>query len=278
MAETRNYAFAGSFYPNGKREISAMTGGFLRKAMVNQAEADRFLSYVAPHAGYIYSGSTAGYTYAAIRMRKDLESIDTVILVGPNHTGYGTPISVSMLDWKTPLGDVANDAEFSALMVDRSELAEIDEAAHAYEHSIEVQLPFLQTIAPGKRAVFVCMGDQSLSSSKDLAVAIDEAAKILGRKVIVVASSDFNHYESADIGKNKDMQLIDALETMDYERFNALVGDLNDTACGFGPITVSLLYAKAHGGKKGDLLRYSNSGEATGDLSSVVDYASIGFG
>ncbi len=273
----RKHAFAGSFYPRGRDELQAMINEFLLEAAAKNPEKKQFLSYVAPHAGYVYSGKTAAYTYNAIANRDDIGYVDTIVIVGPNHTGYGTRISVSAQDWETPIGNIANDLELSNAIVECSGIAGIDETAHAQEHSIEVQLPFIQTISHGKKAVFICMGDQSLGCSEDLANAITKAEKELGRKILVVASSDFNHYESAEVGKGKDMKLIDAIKAMDYERFNALVGELEDTICGFGPITVSLLYAKAHGGMRGELLKYANSGEASGDYESAVCYASIGF-
>ncbi|MCL5412756.1 MAG: AmmeMemoRadiSam system protein B [Candidatus Marsarchaeota archaeon] len=274
---TRDYAFAGSFYPKAPNEISGLVNAYIEKARIANAATAEFISCVAPHAGYVYSGSVAGYTYRALSLNKRLGAADTVVLVGPNHTGYGTPVSVSMEDWKTPLGVVRNDLDFSRAMVDSSDMLSEDEAAHAYEHSIEVQLPFLQTVASGKRFAFVCMGDQSPDYSAALTEAITNAEKALRRHVIVIASSDFDHYEPAAVARGKDMKLIEALKVMDHAMFNRLVEELDDSACGFGPITVALLYAKAHGGKRGDLLRYSNSGEATGDSSSVVAYASMTF-
>jgi AmmeMemoRadiSam system protein B len=273
----RDYAFAGSFYPNGEKETSSMVYKFIENASVDKTAANRLISYAAPHAGYIYSGRTAGYTYKALSLRSDIDDIETVAIVGPNHTGYGRPVSVSLQSWSTPIGEITNDKEFARSMAESSDAIEIDETAHVQEHSIEVQLPFLQRVAPEKKAVFICMGDQSLEYSKHVSDAILHAEKSLGRKITVIASSDFNHYESASVAKRKDMPLIEAINEMNAVKFNRLVEELDDSACGFGPITVSMLYAKAHGGSEGVLLNYSNSGDATKDYSSVVAYASIGF-
>ena len=274
----REYVFAGSFYPANKRAIMDFikdSVGNVEQSGVRQSD---FISYVAPHAGYVYSGNVAAYTYNAISENGRLPRIETIVVVGPNHTGYGRPISVSMQDWKTPLGEIKNDFELSEAIVKSSDMIDADESAHASEHSIEVQLPFIQMVAPNKKFVAICMGDQSLEYCESLANAIMAAEKKLGRDVMVVASSDFNHYETAEVAKKKDLPLIEKLKVMDYAGFHSLVDELGDSACGFGPITVSLLCAKAHGATKGELLKYANSGDATGDYSSVVTYASIGFG
>ena len=158
-----------------------------------------------------------------------------------------------------------------------SEYIDIDESAHEGEHSIEVQLPFLQYLFPKKRFVFICMGDQSLEASEILSKAIINAVDGLSRKVIMVASSDFNHYESAETAKRKDAKLLDAIKRLDYKSFNSLVDELDDSACGFGPITVAMMFSRHMGAKAGVVLRYTNSGEETRDYSSVVAYASIAF-
>ena len=208
---------------------------------------------------------------------KSIDSVDSVVIVGPNHTGQGAPIAVSTSDWETPLGVAANDTELSNAIASTSEYIYIDEDAHRNEHSIEVQLPFLQRVLPNKRFCFVCLGEQSIGSSELLADAILKASRSLGRKIVVLASSDFNHYESADVAKGKDSKLLDMLKSMDHVAFNRLVDALGDSICGFGPITVAMLFAKGMGAHSGIVLDYSNSGDSTGDYSSVVAYASVAF-
>lgn len=271
----RKSAFGGSFYDSDKGKLLKFIDSAVLQAKVSSEVRDA-VSYVAPHAGYMYSGNVAAYTYKALSMNEKLGIVDTIIVIGPNHTGMGTPISMSAEDWSTPLGKSVNDTAFSKAIAE-SESVRIDETAHAYEHSVEVQLPFIQHVAPGKKLVFICMGDQSLGASKALSKAIISAAEKLKRKAIVIASSDMNHYESEKIARAKDLSLLEAAKSLDYEKFNRLIDELQDSACGFGPITVAMLFGKHEGAKKGMLLKYGNSGDVTGDYSSVVAYPSIAF-
>ena len=273
----REPKFAGSFYPSSESGITEFVKHAIDAADLSGKSVGKAHSYVTPHAGYIYSGGTAAFTYKAITLNERIKEIETIVIVGPNHTGFGKPISVSLEDWKTPMGVSTNDKELSNAIAEASEYIDLDEEAHMGEHSIEVQLPFLQLLAPKKKLCMICMGDQSLDASRILSGAISDAAKKTRRKILVLASSDFNHYESAEAAKKKDTPLLEAAAKMDYEKFNRLVGELQDTACGFGPITVAMMFSKAMGGSSGTLLKYSNSGDQTKDYSSVVAYSSIAF-
>jgi hypothetical protein len=270
----RSSVVAGAFYSSSARELGAFMSKAIGEAKMPKG-VENGCAYISPHAGYEYSGKTAAYTYKALSMNAHIKDIDSIVLVGPNHTGIGTQISVSAADWETPLGIVRNDLDLSKAIVDASNIAEFDESAHAEEHSIEVQLPFLQYLKIDKKAAFICMGYQDLETSDDLASAIVNAADKLGRNVVVIASSDFNHYEPVKAGEKKDRALFGKIESLDYAAFNRLVDDIGSSACGYGPITVAMEYAIKRGCKRGVLLDYSNSGLATGDFSSVVDYASF---
>ena len=217
-------------------------------------------SYVVPHAGYMYSGKTAAFTYKAIKRNQSIEKIESIVIIEPNHTGNGKPISVSIEDWETPFGKASNDKELSKAIVGNSGYLQIDERAHEGEHSIEVQLPFTQYLFPGKKFVFICMEDQSVMASELLSKAIIKAADELNRRILIIASSDFNHYESAEVAKRKDSKLLDAIKILDYKNFNKLIYETNDSACGFGPITVAMLFARDSGKKKGVILNYTNWG------------------
>ncbi|MHB1830206.1 MAG: AmmeMemoRadiSam system protein B [Candidatus Micrarchaeaceae archaeon] len=273
----RKPAFAGSFYPSDRSELSVMIDGFMESADVDSAIAKRAVSYVVPHAGYAYSGKVAAFTYRAISMKEGLEEIDAIVVIGPNHTGLGFPISVSGSDWKTPLGIVRNDRELALGIANQSEYITIDEEAHSLEHSIEVQLPFIQRIIDEPRCCFICMGDQSIGSGKIICDAIQNAPAALGRKIAVIASSDFDHYESAAIAKKKDMKAARFLKRLDPDGFRRSIEKSDDSACGYGPITVSAMFARERGAKAGYLLKYSNSGEASGNYKSVVAYSSMAF-
>lgn len=272
----REPVFNGSFYPKYKDETEKFIDSALEKAEI-KGDFSKAKCYVAPHAGYIYSGYTAAYTYKAIASNSRLKDVDTIVLIGPNHTGIGTPLSISFEDWRTPLGTAKNDLEFSKELVNYSGSIYHDESAHEDEHSLEVQLPFLQRLVGKKRYVFVCMGDQEVENSELLAKAVTSTAEKLGREITVLASSDFDHYEKDSIARKKDMELAGYLKNMDYIGFNKAVKSLNDSICGFGPITAALLCSKHYGAKKGEMLDFSNSGNVTKDYDKVVDYMSWAF-
>jgi AmmeMemoRadiSam system protein B len=273
----RKPAVPGAFYPREKEKLERMVAEFIKNAKIAEKEAKQAVSFVAPHAGYQYSGATAGFAYKALSARLLAEKAETFVIIGPNHTGYGTPLSLSGKNWATPLGVIENDIEFTNALSKYSDLFSIEEDAHKTEHSIEVQLPFLQHVVKNPKCVFLCMGDQSYDSSVLVADAIAYVEEKLKRKTIVIASSDFDHYESASMAKEKDMKAINAITSMNPKKFIELIEELNDSVCGFGPISATALYAKSKNANKGELLNYSNSGEVTTDYDSVVAYASLIF-
>ncbi|MCL5106079.1 MAG: AmmeMemoRadiSam system protein B [Candidatus Marsarchaeota archaeon] len=270
----REYRFAGVFYSKNKVMLADAAKSLIANAIVDPAIKSGY-AYVSPHAGYAYSGSTAACTYKALSQNKDLGRIDTIIIVGPNHTGDGENISVSAQDWETPLGVLKNNTPLSRQIASKG--IKVDESAHLEEHSIEVQLPFLNVIAPTKKFCFICMRDQSVESSAKLSDSIIAASRKLNSNAVVIASSDFDHYEPRREAARKDGLLIKALSGLDYEGFDRLASELNDSACGVGPVMTALLFAKSMGATKSLLLRYSDSSSVTKDYSSVVAYASIVF-
>ncbi|MCL4379126.1 MAG: AmmeMemoRadiSam system protein B [Candidatus Marsarchaeota archaeon] len=272
----REPAVSGTFYPPGKDELANMIDGFIKEARLSQ-DVENAVSYVAPHAGYVYSGRTAAYAFSAMQSKKGIESIESFVVIGPNHTGHGKPMAVSMQDWKIPLGVMQNDKELSSLIA-KADGIDRDEEAHRDEHSVEVQLPFIKQLFPDAKCCFICMGNQSIEAAHALSDAVADAVKRLGRKAIVLASSDFNHYESRAVAQRKDRPLFELLEKMDVEGFYRRKGEQNESACGYGPISTALLYAKkVHNASKGVLLHNSDSGDETGDTENVVDYASLCF-
>lgn len=265
-------AVAGMFYPSSAGELRAEVDGFLAKARI-KVEAKKRLAIVCPHAGYVYSGATAAYSFASCSNWEERGL--TAVVIGPNHTGMGAPIAISQQGWKTPLGEVECDVGLAEAIIGAGRIARKDEIAHLQEHSCEVQLPFLQLVAPSARVVCICMGWQDEKSAQDLGRAIFDAAKKAKRNIIAIASSDFTHYESAQSAKEKDSQAIALLEKMDMEGFEGLVDAQRLSICGHGPIACALAYAKLAGARNCELLRYTNSGEATGDAREVVAYASL---
>lgn len=265
-------AFAGAFYTSSPSALREEVQGYLALAAKAVTPAEH-LAIVCPHAGYMYSGKCAAYSFSACSNWKAKEI--TAIIIGPNHTGAGTPISVSFDDWKTPLGEIKCDAQLARAIVEKGSIPRRDEQAHQNEHSSEVQAPFLQLCAPHARMVGICMGLQDYAAAADLGKAIFQAIKKTKRNAIVIASSDFTHYEPADAAEKKDTAAIKLLLALDEEGFERMVGEKDLSICGHGPIAAAMHYAKLAGAKKCELLKYTNSGEATGDDSSVVAYASL---
>lgn len=257
-------AVSGQFYPRSKndlsREISRCFAG------VPSGE-EAVLGAVVPHAGYMYSGNTAAYVYSA------LPKTDTFVLLGPNHTGYGSPVSVSSETWSTPMGEVPSDREFIKGLPKR--IIDTDESAHRYEHSIEVQLPFLQHRFREFSIVPICMGMQDMETAVDVGMELAEAVRKVKKKVVIIASSDFTHYKPDKVARENDAYYISSILEFDVPGFYRKLYERNASVCGFGPIAAMLTASKERGAKKATLLKYSTSGDITGDVDAVVGYAGI---
>ena len=257
-------AVSGQFYPRSKndlnREISRCFAG------VPPGEKD-VLGAVVPHAGYMYSGNTAAYVYSS------LPKADTFVLLGPNHTGYGSQVSVSSENWSTPLGDVSSDREFIKALPKK--IIDMDESAHKYEHSIEVQLPFLQHRYREFSIVPICMGMQDEETALDIGTELAEAVRKVNKKVVIIASSDFTHYMPDKVARENDAYYIQSILNMDISGFYRRLYERNASVCGYGAIAAMLAATKEMGAKKATLLKYSTSGDTTGDLAAVVGYAGI---
>ncbi len=227
-------------------------------------------SLIAPHAGYMYSGKPAAHSY--INLYEDGRP-DHIVIIGPNHSGMGAPVAVCDEDWKTPLGLAKYDRQLGSLIVDRNKFATSDCIAHSSEHSIEVQIPFLQ-YAFGEDFSFVpiCLRDYRYETIESLGKTIAELAADMD--ILVIASSDFTHFESAQSAKMKDNQAMEFLEYLDPKGFMNFVQEHRVSICGSGPIATSLVFAKELGATNFKLLKYATSGDVTGDNSNVVAYVS----
>ncbi len=270
-------AVSGSFYPSPAATLQRQVDGFL--ALARKSVPSRSCkALIVPHAGYIYSGLTAAHSFAAAEHQLR-ESNTTIILIGPNHTGLGNPIAVSFEDWKTPIGKSETDLPLAGAIIKSNPAITKNEAAHLAEHSIEVQLPFLQSINPNAKIVAICMTWQDDDSAKMLAKAIYDASRqpaFAGRNLLVIASSDFTHYESGEQAQALDSQPLEFIKALQATAFEEEVESAGLSICGHGPIAVALHYAKLAGAKKAQLLRYTNSGKETdGDETKVVAYASF---
>ncbi len=255
MIRLRAPAAAGQFYPENKEELNAL----LDTLFMGSEKEHNAIAGVTPHAGLMYSGSTAAQTWNNVDVSK------TIVLVGPDHTGasQGETCVDTSDAWKTPLGIVPVDVPLAKALA--GEFTD-NGRAHSGEHSLEVQLPLIQRVAPEARIVPIMMGDQSLGSSQKLAAALAK------RDVTVVASSDYSHYVSPHKAKEDDNYAIEALCKLDVDGFYSRILEMDITSCGYGPQAVAALYAKEKGATRGLMLDYSTS---PGDR--VVGYASIVF-
>ena len=255
--------YAGSFYPSNPESLLAMLSEFTEKGI----ESEDVIAIVSPHAGYIYSGRTAG------RVHSVLKDTETYIVLGPNHTGYGMPLAVSREEWLTPIGSVKSDGEFVDAMPKIAVTP--DEMAFAEEHSLEVQLPFLQYLHDDFRIVAICMGMQDEESAKDVADEIIKAHEETGKSFAVVASSDMHHYLPDEECRKRDEVVIEAIESMDVRKFYRTIYEMQASVCGYGPIAVAMRIAN-HFDARAELVHYSTSGDVA-DKSFVVGYAGVAF-
>ena len=241
------------------------------KYVQSDVRKEDVLGIVAPHAGYFYSGKVAGAVYSRINLP------DTIIIIGPNHTGIGAEISIMAEgEWEMPNGRVRIDTSLAKeLLSQAGDLAQEDEQAHLHEHSLEVQLPFIQYFKKDFGIVPICMRDHRVATCKKLGKAIAEVIKSKP-PCLIVASTDMTHYESQERAEQKDKIAINALLQLDEEQLYSAIESYRISMCGYGPTTALITSAKALGGKNAQLLCYKTSGDVTGNYSTdVVGYASI---
>ncbi|EEB74478.1 MEMO1 family protein [Thermococcus sp. AM4] len=282
-------AVAGSFYP-ADEELVLMLERFFSD-LGEEGSERRITAGVAPHAGYIFSGYTASRTYKAI-FEDGLP--ETFVILGPNHTGLGSPIAVYPEgEWLTPLGSIEVDAEMAKEIAKLSGIADLDDLAHKYEHSIEVQVPFIQYLAElaGKevRIVPITLGIQDEEVSRALGKAIFEASEELGRDVVVIASTDFMHYgpaygyvpfraradELPHRIKEWDFRLIRRILDFDVDGLFRELREMRHTMCGPGAVGTAIVYSRLAGALEAELLHYTTSYEVSRSTEAIVGYASI---
>ena len=262
----RHPAVAGQFYPRNAASLVADIHSYLTPA----TEPILALGCVVPHAGYMYSGHVAGAVYARLQIPA------RCILLCPNHTGLGPPLSIMAHGaWETPLGTVPIDSELAATLVAQFPLLTEDSDAHRAEHAIEVQLPFLQSKRPQFRFVPIAIGTRQYEALERLGQVIGEVVAALHEPVLVLASSDMNHYESDAVTRVKDHKAIERVLALDPRGLYDVVTNEDISMCGYGP-TVAMLTAAQHlGATKAELIKYATSGDVSGDRNMVVGYAGV---
>ena len=269
-ATEREPAVAGRFYPSDPGLLAGQVDGLLAGppgGASPEAAPTRAFGLLSPHAGYVYSGAVAGATWARV------EVPDRVILLCPNHTGRGERLSLWPDGaWRTPLGPVPVDDEMTREIVEAG-LALPDRAAHRLEHSLEVQLPFLQRRRPDAAIVPLCLGSLSFARCQELGEGLALVAR--RHRALVVASSDLSHYLPAPEARRKDGLALDRVLALDPRGLHEVVTREEISMCGVVPATVMLVAAVALGARRAELVRYSTSGDVTGDPASVVGYAGV---
>jgi AmmeMemoRadiSam system protein B len=272
---------AGAFYAGSQQSLREQIESCFRHELgpgslptVADKKLQNIVGLVCPHAGYMYSGPVAAHGY--YHLAQDGKP-DIVVILGPNHTGNGSALAAMREGaWRTPLGDVEIDTATADLITHASSIIDVDDSAHAFEHSVEVQLPFLQYLYGSSfKFVPICFLMQDLESSREVGSALAKA--LIGKNAVIIASTDMTHYEPLRSTEKKDKAAIEAVLKLDEQQLYSTVEGFNISMCGPGPTTALVAAAKALGAKKAELLCYKTSGDITGDYSAVVGYASIAF-
>lgn len=279
--KVRRAAYAGMFYESHAEPLrNQIKDCFTHKLgpgsvpKTAQGKLKNVVGLVCPHAGYMYSGPVAahGYHHLALDGKPD-----TVVIFGPNHTGVGSGLAIMREGaWQTPLGEVIIDTAIADTIVKQSGIIDADDTAHMREHSIEVQLPWLQFLYGSSfKFVPICFMMQDLESSREVGIATAKALK--GKNALVLASTDMTHYEQQRIAESKDKPVLQAAQKLDEKALYSAVERFQVSMCGYGPVVAAITAAKELGAENGKLLCYKTSGDAVGDYSAVVGYASLVF-
>jgi hypothetical protein len=262
----RSPAVSGRFYPADPRELARRVDDCTKGA----AQKTSALGCVVPHAGYAYSGHVAGAVYGALNLP------GRVILLGPRHFPRGEPLAIlSEGSWRTPLGEAPVDGELAAQLKAACGLLREDEVAHLSEHSLEVQLPFLQRLTRIFRFVPIVLGTDRYPVLEELGRAVAKVVAAQPEPVLLVASSDMNHYENDEITRVKDRKAIEKMLELDARGLYDTVRREGITMCGYGAAVVLLTAARKLGVERAELVRYATSGDVTGDRAEVVGYAGL---
>jgi len=266
----RRPAVAGRFYPGDPEDLRAEAQAYLSQSKSNNQTAVQAIGCITPHAGYVYSGHVAGAVFAR------LEIPERCVVLCPNHTGMGRALAIlSEGAWETPLGEVPVDEGLAGALKRQFPALHEDAAAHRAEHAIEVELPFLQLRQPKLQIVPIALGTGQFEVLEALGVALAEVVAAQAAPVLIVASSDMNHYESDAVTRVKDHRAIERILTLDPRGLFDVVTQQNISMCGFGPAVVMLTAARQLGATSAELVKYATSGDISGDRNAVVGYAGV---
>jgi MEMO1 family protein len=264
-------AVAGRFYPSEPAVLSRDLAEYLGSAAGSVEKTEHAIGCIVPHAGYIYSGHVAGSVYRKLPQRS------SYIILGPNHFGRGAPLAVTARGtWVTPLGEAQIDASLARELIQNCHLLAEDTQAHAGEHSLEVQVPFLQHLAKKSFSfVPVAIGVSGYAPLEALGRGVAKCVAAASSPVLIIASSDMNHYEPDDVTRLKDRKAIDKILALDAAGLYEVIRREDISMCGYGPAVALLTAAKELGVKKAELMKYATSGDVSGERDFVVGYAGI---
>jgi len=276
MSLTRRAAVAGSWYPGTAPALAREVDGYLAAAAANRGAPGRLrdvCALAAPHAGLRYSGPVAAYAYEQLRHRR----LDVAVLLGPSHFVDFDGVALSSADgFETPLGVVPIDGTVATALRAASPLIHDHDAAHAREHSLEMQLPFLMRVCPALPIVPLLIGRQTAATAAALGDALSRV--LVGRRAVLVASTDLSHYHDARTAATLDGLVVRAVELFAPDALQTLLTQRPDHACGGGALVAVMRAAWTLGARDAEALRYADSGDISGDKSSVVGYLAAAFG
>lgn len=260
-------AVANMFYPGEKSRLEEQLSAFIKRV----PNPRKVIAAISPHAGYMYSGGVAGAVFSEISVP------ETVVILGPNHRGLGAPVALTISGaWDMPLGSVPINEKLAECIMNASTSAvtiEDDPHAHSMEHSIEVQVPFLQFVRPEVSIVPMGLSHLSFNACQEISRALVQGIQNYGKEVLLVASTDMTHYESQKTAEEKDKLAMDRILELDPKGLHDTVARHGITMCGVIPTTIVLEACRAMGAEKAELIRYATSGDVTGDYGQVVGYA-----
>ena len=278
--EPRRPAVAGQFYEGSAGSLRTQIEECFRSKIgpgsipTESSGEGRLAGVVVPHAGYVYSGPVAAWSYSALFKDRRPGSF---IILGPNHHGIGSGVALYRQgSWRTPLGDVRVNKELAESILKNSDVIDMDETAHAYEHSVEVQLPFIQYLFGDVSFVPITMMLQDEEIAREVGKAIAAAVFETKADVAIVASSDFSHYVPREVAEQNDGRAIERIVSMDISGLYKVIEELGLSMCGYGPVAATIEATSSMGAKRGRLLKYATSGDVV-PMREVVGYASIAF-
>jgi AmmeMemoRadiSam system protein B len=259
-------AVAGQFYSATATALTEQVTSYVEQG----CEKQKVIGCVCPHAGLVYSGSVAGSIYSLIEMPH------TLILIGPNHTGWGQPISIMPSGtWQIPTGSLKVNEELAQKIFSHSDKILKDAQAHMYEHSLEVQLPFILFFSQTVKIVPITMMSTSLEDCQEMGRVLADVIKETDHSVTIIASSDMSHFETDEITRIKDHKAIEKILSLDPVGLHQTVRQHHISMCGYGPTTTMLFAANHLGAQKAELIKYMTSGDVSGDYDRVVGYAGV---